>query len=120
MALGRSHCSIIGNVGGNITFGHTGNGESCCSFSVAIERRYPGRTSKTVWARCNLYGDTRVALYRERLVTGAYISVEGELMQREGDCGALLEIKVQDILFLWEPYKMESGNGHDASGSELR
>jgi len=89
---------LSGNVSGSINFGQTGDGTEACSFSVASDRTRADNTI-TAWVRCNVYGDL-VRICKSKLDKGVYVSIVGELMNRDaGNAKELLEIRVNEIVF---------------------
>jgi single-stranded DNA-binding protein len=90
---------ISGNVGDRTTYGKTGSGVPCCSFSVASDRK-DGREIITAWVRVNVYGDELVGDCKERLEKGVYCIVDGELMNRDGKVGELTELRARGIVFM--------------------
>lgn len=91
---GHNRVWLSGNVGGKIVDGVTGDKNPACSFSIASEA--PGRG--TTWARINVYGPLALQC-KTRLRRGCYISVEGELMNRDGHFGELTEVRAKEIIF---------------------
>jgi single-stranded DNA-binding protein len=87
-----------GNVSGKIEFAKTGGGTPVCTFHVASDRRTKD-TVITCWAKINAYGHGLVEACRQKLVKGIYVVVEGELMNREGRLGELLEIRARRVDF---------------------
>lgn len=85
---------LSGNVGGKIVTGVTRDGNPCCSFSVAAE---DGQRSAT-WVRANVYGPLAVKV-QNRLQKGMYVSIVGELMNRDGKFGELTEVRAKDVVF---------------------
>ncbi|HLG36939.1 MAG TPA: single-stranded DNA-binding protein [Nitrososphaera sp.] len=86
---------VSGNVGAKIVSGVTRDNDPACSFSVAVDDRNRGVT----WVRVNAYGGT-ASYCLERLRKGCYVSVVGELMNRDGKYGELIEVRGKDIVFI--------------------
>lgn len=90
---------ISGNVSGNNVFNKTGAGVEACSFKLASDRRSP-QGNVTAWVKINAYGEGLVRICKERLEKGVYVIVEGELMNREGTLGELIEVRAKEIVFV--------------------
>lgn len=85
---------LSGNVGGKFVFGQTRDNNPACSFSVAAEDLSRG----TTWVRVNVYGNLALKC-QQKLGRGAYVSLVGELMNRDGKFGELTEVRAKDIHF---------------------
>lgn len=96
---GLNTCTLSGNVSGDINYATLPNGGEALSFSMASDRRASGGGVITVWTRVNVFIDPLVRICRERLVKGGYVLVHGELMNRDGVCGKLTEVRAWDIIF---------------------
>lgn len=90
---GHNQVWVSGEVGGRLVVGQTRDGGEACSFSMAI-----GGLRQTTWVRINAYGHL-VSTLKEKAAKGAYLQVVGELMNRDGKCGELTEIRAVDIIF---------------------
>ena len=95
---GHNQVWVSGNVGGNIVSGKTKDSDPACSFSVAVDDGF----RDTTWARVNAYGKMAMVC-EKRLDKGIYVSVVGELMNRKGRHGELLEVRALNILFFSGP-----------------
>ena len=62
--------------------------------------RSSGSGSHKVFAKINVYMDHLVARCRERLKSGGYVIIEGELMNRDGRSEALTEVRARDLVFV--------------------
>ena len=85
---------LSGNVGGKFVIGQTRDNNPACSFSIAAEDVSRG----TTWVRINVYGSLAVRC-QQKIGRGIYVSVLGELMNREGKFGELTEVRAKDICF---------------------
>jgi single-stranded DNA-binding protein len=113
---GHNFVWLSGNIGGKIVSGKTRDNEPAYSFSIATDDGVRPAT----WVRINTYSQLALRC-QQRVVKGIYAIVAGELMNREGKCGELTEIRAKDIVFfpaamIPEPEK-ESANG---KGSETK
>jgi len=90
--------AISGNVSARIEFSSTGKGSPVCTFQMASDRRTRD-TTITAWVKVNAYGEGLVGACRRRLTKGTYVVVEGELMNRDGRLGELLEVRARRIDF---------------------
>ncbi len=91
--LGHNQVWLSGNVGANVKRGKTRDESPACSFSLASETENRG----TTWVRVNAYGDLAVDCM-ESLGKGAYCSVVGELMNRDGRHGEIMEVRAKDVI----------------------
>ena len=88
--------AFAGNVKGSPNFGTTGNGDRCCSFELGSS--FLGKSSrKTTWVRINAYGDL-VDRIEARIQKGSYVVVDGQLVNRRGRSGELVEIRARDVV----------------------
>lgn len=88
-----------GNIGGKITFNDTSKGTPSCSFQVASDRHAHGEIV-TAWVKVNAYGSGLVRSCKPRLKKGAYVIVEGELMNRNSrEFKDLVEIRAREVIF---------------------
>jgi single-strand DNA-binding protein len=78
--------SLLGYVGSDARVSSTTNGTQVTSFSVAVNKNWTDengtRQSKTQWVNVTGYGKWPATI-ASRLVKGAHIFVQGELMTRE-------------------------------------
>ena len=75
------------------------DGTAVCNFSVADSQ---GQDKPTIWHRCQLWGKRAEGKLPSHLVKGAYVTVTGELTQREyidrdGQKKMSQEIRVQNV-----------------------
>lgn len=87
--------TVSGNVG-SINQGKTGDGVSAYSVLLAVE----SGKSNIVWVRVNVYSDLAKKCM-DKIETGDYILVEGELMERKRsfDDTMLIEIRARNVIF---------------------
>jgi single stranded DNA-binding protein len=97
---GLNHVVLAGNVSGSISFGNLPNGAAVVSFLLASDRATPGGGAVTAWVKVNVYREGLVNICDQRLEKGAYVLVEGELMNRDGVHGQLTEVRAREIIFL--------------------
>jgi single-stranded DNA-binding protein len=97
--LGVNAVYLGGNLSDSAKFRETGSGKPCCSFKMACDRRGVGGDTITVWVKVNVYVEPLVELCRTRLQKGLYLVVVGELMNRDGDRGELIEVRAQQLIF---------------------
>lgn len=91
--LGHNQVWLSGNVGGSVKQGKTRDDSLACSFSLASEAMGRG----TTWVRVNAYGDIALDCI-DSLDKGAYCSVIGELMNREGRHGEITEVRAISVI----------------------
>jgi single-stranded DNA-binding protein len=96
-----------GNVTAKIDFGQKPDGTPVGTFVMACDRDVRDGVV-TAFVKVNMYGRL-VDFCRPRLVKGQFVRVEGELMNRDGRTGELLEVRARDIVFL----KLEMPEGVD-------
>lgn len=97
---GLNRVIISGNVGAQISFNNTGSGTPAGSFFLASDRHSSGGAVVSAWVKINIYGDSFVRICRTRLEKGCYVLVEGELMNRDGQLGELVEVRAREVIFL--------------------
>jgi single-stranded DNA-binding protein len=90
--------AISGNVSSRIEFASTGGGTPVCTFQMASDR-HTRDTVITAWVKVNAYGRGLVEACRQKLTKGIYVVVEGELMNRDGRMGELLEVRARRVDF---------------------
>lgn len=97
---GLNRVIISGNVSDSARFHETGGGSKCATFKLASDRRgaKPGEIV-TAWVKINIYSEPLVDICKTRLMKGAYVIVEGELMNREGAQGEVTEVRAKEIIF---------------------
>ena len=102
-----------GNIGGSIKFQETGKGIPSCSFQVASDRHAHGEVV-TAWVKVNAYGQGLVRSCKPRLRKGAYVIVEGELMNRDSrGFKELVEIRAREVIFPFNGRREEETNVND-------
>ena len=90
---------VSGNVSREINYGRMPDDSPVLSFTMASDRATNGVTI-TAWAKINVYIDSLVEQCHTHLVCGGYVIVEGELMNREGRHGKLMEVRAKEIVFV--------------------
>lgn len=110
MSLGINRISLSGQVVQQIYFNATPNGEPAGSFFLRSERRKDGRVI-AVRVKVNVYGESLVSVCRVKVVSGAYVVVDGELMNRNGKTEELVEVRAHTVVVPAEE------NQHAATGS---
>lgn len=97
---GLNRVIISGNVSDSARYHETGGGSKCATFKLASDRRgmKPGEVI-TAWVKINIYSEALIDICRTRLTKGAYVLVEGELMNREGAQGEVTEVRAKEIIF---------------------
>jgi single-stranded DNA-binding protein len=113
---GLNRVIISGNISDRITYSQTGASVPACSFSLASDRHTSGDVV-TAWVKCNVYGEGLVRICKSRLHKGTYVLVEGELMNRDGHHGELLEVRVKDLIFLNTNTQPNYDGGSRGSGN---
>lgn len=97
---GINRVLVSGGVTNRIEYGSTGSGSPVCSFTVATSRPGSQGAIVTSFVKINAYSPGLVDVCRARLCTGAYVIVEGELMNRDGRLGELTEVRARDLVFI--------------------
>lgn len=117
---GHNQVWISGNVGGKVSNGFTKDNKPACSFSLASEDLGRGVT----WIRVNAYGPLAVRC-QGSLSKGRYLSIVGELMNRRGRHGELMEVRAREVVFFAETEVRDLGENDneraeksDQSGKE--
>jgi single-stranded DNA-binding protein len=110
---GHNQVWLGGNVGGKIVVGKTRDNDPACSFSVAAEDGTRGAT----WVRVNAYGALAVRC-QKKAVKGIYVTVVGELMNREGKCGELTEVRAKEVVFFPHSGAAEGKEDMNEQGQE--
>lgn len=92
---GINYIVFAGNVGGNVIYDTTGQGNECCSFQIASE----DKNGFVTWCRVNAYSGL-VNICHKRVSKGSYVIVTGNVMNREksGNNQKLTEIKAVQII----------------------
>lgn len=102
---GINRVIISGNVSEDIQFATTVSGteRTLCTFYLASDRHAQGAVV-TAWVKVNVYIEALVNLCQQRLRKGAYVIVEGELMNRG-------EVRAREIIFLIAGKEGSNGEG---------
>lgn len=90
-----------GNVSRDINYGELPRGDAVLSFMMASDRHTNGATI-TAWVKVNVYQESLIEQCRVHLKARGYVLVEGELMNRDGRHGKLLEVRAKEIVFVKE------------------
>jgi len=97
-----NNCTFTGRIGKDAETRFTANQKAVTSFSLAVDIGW-GDNKKTMWIRCNGWGD-RFTKLSEYLAKGQQVGVVGEvsLNEWEGDKGKMtsLELNVREIALL--------------------
>ncbi len=96
---GINRILISGNLAGQPEFARTTAGAEACAFVIVSDRPGAGGVTVKAYVRINAYAPGLVAICRKKLYDGAYLIVEGELMNRDGQRGELLEVRARDVIF---------------------
>lgn len=118
MARSFNQVTLMGNLTRDPELRQTPNGQSVCSFSLALNRSYKGSdgewTEATDFVNCIAWGPLgeRVAQYltkgRPALVSGR---LQSSSWEQEGQKRSKLEVVAQDVTFLGGPGGGNSGGG---------
>lgn len=118
MARSFNQVTLMGNLTRDPELRQTPNGQSVCSFSLALNRSYKGGdgewTEVTDFVNCIAWGPLgeRVAQYltkgRPALVSGR---LQSSSWEQDGQKRSKLEVVAQDVTFLGSP-----GGGNAAGG----
>lgn len=98
MNRGINRVAISGEVVGRFSFSETTNSSAAASFYVLCERHTHDSVVR-VRVKINAYGGGLVTVLRVKLVLGAYVLVDGELMNRKGQQEELIEVRATQIIF---------------------
>lgn len=100
MALGINKVLFSGAVIDGARFHETSGGTKCATFKLSSDRRgaIPGEVV-TAWVKVNIYSEPLVAICRTRVTRGAYVIVEGELMNRGSAQGEVTEVRAKELIF---------------------
>jgi single-strand DNA-binding protein len=105
--------TIAGKLGRDAELRNTQNGDSVCSFSVAVDQRN-GREKTTNWWRVSLWGKRGEAL-AQYLTKGASVSVSGSFELGEYEGKPQLNIRASEIAL--QGGKSDSQPAQQAQGS---
>jgi len=89
---------ISGDVTAKIEYAKTTKQVPVCTFILASDKHIRDGVV-TTWVKVNAYGEGLVDTCRAYLRKGAYVFIEGELMNREGAAGELTEIRARELIF---------------------
>jgi hypothetical protein len=91
---GTNSWSGSGNVAGDVFYGRTGSGDPACNFKIVIEEAH----KPLVYVRINVYGGFVDICQHRELKKGNYVVVGGELMNRKGREGTLVEVRCAKLV----------------------
>lgn len=97
---GINRVVLSGVLSSPLDYATTGAESEVCSFMLESSR--PGAHGATVtsFVKINAYSSGLVGVCRAMLHQGAYVIVEGELMNRGGRYGERTEVRARDIIFV--------------------
>lgn len=98
MSKGFNKVFLAGNVLDSIEYGKVGKGSDACTFQIASDR-HSANGVVTAFIKVNVYVEGLIRICKMKLAKGAFVVVEGELMNREGKYGDLLEVRAREIIF---------------------
>lgn len=101
MTVGWNRWEGGGNVTSRIDFTSKPDGTPVGTFTMACDRWTRGGTV-TAYVKINVYGKL-AEVCQPRLAKGMFVRVEGELMNRSGQYGELMEVRARDVTFLSSP-----------------
>lgn len=104
--------TVAGKLGRDAEVRSTQNGDSVCSFSVAVDQRN-GRDKSTNWWRVSLWGKRGDAL-AQYLTKGSNVTVSGEFSLSEYEGKPQLNIRANEIAL--QGGKSEGGAPRQQSG----
>ena len=95
--------NFTGNLGSDAEVRYTADQKPITSWSVALRSGF-GKSEKTSWVRCTLFGDRGVKL-AEYLKKGTQVAVSGELSlneytNKQGESKASLECNVNNLTLI--------------------
>lgn len=93
---------VSGNVVGAANSVKSSSSVRATTFLIASDQVRNGVTI-TAWVRVNVYIEQLVRACSSKLCKGGYVLVEGELMNREGKYGRLMEVRAKEIVFVKNP-----------------
>lgn len=95
---GLNKVFLSGLVLDSANYGHVGNGSEACTFRV-VSDRHGSNGVVSACVKINVYVEGLIRICKLKLFKGTYVLVEGELMNREGQHGDLLEVRAREIYF---------------------
>lgn len=98
-----NNLNFTGNLGSDAEVRYTADQKAITSWSVALRSGF-GKSEKTSWVRCTLFGDRGVKL-AEYLKKGTQVAVSGELSlneytNKQGESKASLECNVNNLTLI--------------------
>lgn len=105
--------TIAGKLGRDAELRSTANGDTVCSFSVAVDQR-SGRDKTTNWYRVSIWGKRGEAL-NQYLTKGAAVTVVGEFSVSEYDGKTQLNVRASEIAL--QGGKADGGNAGQGRGA---
>jgi single-strand DNA-binding protein len=98
-----NNLNFTGNLGSDAEVRYTADQKPITSWSVALRSGF-GKSEKTSWVRCTLFGDRGVKL-AEYLKKGTQVAVSGELSlneytNKQGENKASLECNVNNLTLI--------------------
>ncbi len=105
---------IAGKLGADAVLRKTQNGDSVCSFSVAVDQR-DGRDKSTNWWRVSLWGKRGEGL-APYLLKGASVTVSGEFSLGEYEGKPQLNVRANEIAL--QGGRSDGGNARVPDGSQ--
>lgn len=108
MSRGINRLALSGMYYGRSYFTETGNSSPAAHFYLLSERHTHDAVVR-VRVKINAYGDGLVNLLRIKLVRGAYVLVDGELMNRKGPNEELVEVRAAQVIFPMEDQNAGQG-----------
>lgn len=103
--------TIAGKLGRDAELRTTTNGDSVCSFTVAVDQR-DGRDKTTNWWRVSLWGKRGAGL-APYLLKGASVTVSGEFALGEYEGKPQLNIRANEIA-------LQGGRGDGSQGAPVQ
>jgi len=119
--IGVNSVNISGNVKGRIVFQKTKVKQTpACSFSIVSDRKGPNGAKYSTSIKINAYGENLTNLCDKMLTKGAYVFIQGELMNRPGIHGELTEVRANQIIFNPNPKDpLDKSSPHSAISEEV-
>lgn len=90
---------ISGNIVRDGVYNKTSRDQDVCSFQIASDRHSRGDVV-TAFVRINVFTESLVNICERFVRKGAYVIVEGELMNRPGTHDELTEVRAKDLVFV--------------------
>jgi single-stranded DNA-binding protein len=100
MSRGLNEVIVSGNCSDSAQYHTTDNGTPCATFKLASDRKGANKGEiMTTWVKINVYNEPLVKLCESRLQKGVYVIVKGELMNRKGIHGEVIEVRARELIF---------------------